>query len=335
MLQLTTACAQTPTQNETKGTNMLPKAFDKQPTYKLKIHGQSNKFQLFFNGSQVYEDYTTTTSNITYPINDLITDGKNELKIKLFASKSMEYHFKDNAFLHISLIVENDKGKEMTLSTLSYVQKDKDRFQESTLAGHYSIDEGLKKVKLGDLVVTPVRTDTFTMSQTEKVNGLYITQDITLPTPFPRWKFLDSDDILNKPFDELTMDEYMKLKSSPKIQALYDAYRKIHTGLKNKDINSFTDMFGERFREADIAWYNPSGYNKNDLTKDLQRMVNDSKWELKKFDEKNQYFFVEDSDKLAYVRKIIRFKKKNTKLYTNYNMKFRWDEKNQKWILTR
>lgn len=38
--------------------NMPPKAFGKQPTYKLKVKGKENKIEVFFNGVRVYKDDT-------------------------------------------------------------------------------------------------------------------------------------------------------------------------------------------------------------------------------------------------------------------------------------
>jgi len=313
-----------------KGEIVLPKAFGKHPIYKLKIDGQSNKLEIYLNGVRIYKDLSATTSNITIPINDYIINGKNEIKVKLIADKGMHYQFQKNAFFKLSMIVSGEK-KDIVISTLKYTERFKNKLEGTSQEGSYQMDDVLKLTSEGELKISKPKVTNFNMFRLQKVTGVKIQQDIFLPAPFPRWKFLDSKGILDKPFDSLTMEEYMKLKESQKIKGLYDAYRKVYTALKNKDVDEALKLFKERFEEYDIAWYHPKGYTKEQMKVDFDEIVKNSDWELLPFNPK-KYFIISDNNKLAEIN-LISFKKKNKSLYSNYHMKFRWDGKD--WILTR
>jgi hypothetical protein len=325
------ACASNIKTTENKGESMLPKLFGDKPSYRLKIEGKENKIEVFFNGIRVYKDDTLTSSYITYPINHLITTGNNELKVRLLATKSMNYTFKSRSEFKISFIV-NAKGKDNVLSTLHYTHKAKEKFAGTTPSATYSIDNQLKPTAEGDLTIGEVKTSSMSMYRTQKVKGLVFTQNISVPTPFPRWKFLDSEDILDVNFDDLSMDAYQKLKASPKIQALYDQYTLLHTAFKEKNVQKILSMMEERTQEMDRAWYNKPGLNKKDLQTAFNKKFNDNNWELVGFDRDKHYFFIADNNKVASLN-AIKFNKKGAKLSTTYHFSFRYSR--GKWILTR
>ncbi len=311
--------------------NMLPKLFGDKPSYRLKIEGKENKIEVFFNGIRVYKDDTLTSSYITYPLNDLIATGKNELKVRLLATKSMNYTFKSRSKFKISFIVKAE-GKEHILSVLQYTHKEKEKFNGTTPAGTYSIDKQLKQTLEGDLTIGEVKTSSMSMYRTQKIKGLIFTQSISVPTPFPRWKFLDSEDIIDVNFDDLSMDAYQKLKATPKIQALYDQYSILHTAFKEKNIHKILSILEERTQEMDKAWYGKQGTNRKDMQEDFHKILNDSNWELMGFDKNKHYFFVEDNNKIAYLN-AIAFNKTNADLRNSYHFQFRYSK--GKWILTR
>ncbi len=328
------ACASnhnTKTEHNDKGKKMLPKLFGDKPHYKLKIESHENDIDVFFNGMRIYRNSTLTTSYTTYPVNDLISTGNNELKVRLLATKSMNYTFKSRSKFKISFIVKAE-GKEHVLSVLQYTHKEKETFSGTTPSGTYSIDNQLKPTGEGDLTIGEVKTSSMPMYRTQKVKGLIFTQNISVPTPFPRWKFLDSEDIIDVNFDDLSMDAYQKLKATPKIQALYDQYSILHTAFKEKNIHKILSMMEERTQEMDKAWYSKLGFNKQDMQEDFRKMLNDDNWELVGFDRDNHYFVLEDNNKVAYLN-AIHFNKKNVELSTTYKFSFRYSK--GKWILTR
>ena len=293
---------------ENKGESMLPKLFGDKPSYRLKIEGKENMIEVFFNGVRVYKDDTLTSSYITYPINDLIATGKNELKVRLIAMKSINYTFKSRSKFKITFMVKSE-GKEHVLSVLQYTHKEIEKFAGTTPSGTYSIDNQLKPSNEGDLTISEVKTSSMSMYRTQKVKGLIFTQNISVPTPFPRWKFLDSENILDVNFDDLSMDKYQKLKASPKIQALYDQYTLLHSAFKAKNVHKILDMIEERSKEMDIAWYSQQGFNRKEMQEDLNEMLNDKDWEFVGFDRDKHYFFIEDNNKIGYLN-AIAFNKK-------------------------
>ena len=314
-----------------KGESMLPKLFGDKPSYRLKIEGKENIIEVFFNGVRVYKDDTLTSSYITYPINNLIATGKNELKVRLIAMQSMNYTFKSRSKFKITFMVKSE-GKEHVLSVLQYTHKEIEKFAGTTPSGTYSIDNQLKPSNEGDLTIGEVKTSPMPMYRTQKVKGLIFTQNISVPTPFPRWKFLDSENILDVNFDDLSMDKYQKLKASPKIQALYDQYTLLHSAFKAKNVHKILDMMEERTKEMDIAWYTQQGFNKKEMKEDLNEILNDNDWELVGFDRDKHYFFIQDNNKIGYLN-AIAFNKKNVELSTSYRFSFRYSK--GKWILTR
>ena len=316
---------------EHKGESILPKLFGDKPIYKLKIEGKENMIEVFFNGVRVYKDDTLTSSYITYPINNLIATGKNELKVRLIAMQSINYTFKSRSKFKITFMVKSE-GKEHVLSVLQYTHKEIEKFAGTTPSGTYSIDNQLKPSNEGDLTIGEVKTSPMPMYRTQKVKGLIFTQNISVPTPFPRWKFLDSENILDTNFDDLSMDKYQKLKASPKIQALYDQYTLLHSAFKAKNVHKILDMIEERSKEMDIAWYSQQGFNRKEMQEDLNEMLNNNDWEFVGFDRDKHYFFIEDNNKIGYLN-AIAFNKKNVELRTSYRFSFRYSK--GKWILTR
>ncbi len=153
-----------------------------------------------------------------------------------------------------------------------------------------------------------------------------------MPTPFPRWRFLDSPDIIDKTYDYLDKDEYDKLKHSPKIQALYALDAKLRAALKAKNPQSIIDLFSERFEELGAAFYDtPQNMKKIQLDAFMEKLTPD--YTLLEIDKNNHYFVIEENRKLAWI-KPIEYYNKRTGIYTTLEIKYRFNKQGE-WVITR
>jgi hypothetical protein len=222
------------------------------------------------------------------------------------------------------------------LSPDPYFPSAKDTTAQSTPEGYYTLEagKGFKAVALpAEAEVYKVKVKKQTIRMTYKVNALNFTQTIIVPTPFPRWKFLDSEDIVDEAYFSYSLEEYEKLRKSPKMQKLYDAYEEINRLIKEKDYAGFNKMYDEYDTEASIAWRKPKAQLVLENEKRLREYLDSGEYELLPFDRTKKYFFIEENRKIAYIPNSIKLKKKGVDFYQDYEAKFRWDGKN--WILTR
>jgi len=266
---------------------------------------------------------------IEYPINDYITTGENEIVLKVFASTNKNLQIEKQAKATVSLIVRSsDTGKEYTVSTLDYEHSAKDKLALSSEAKEYRFAEISPKDPEFVRITKPVLKH-FDAYQGDKVNGIEFTQNVSLRTPFPRWKFLDSENIIEKNFNqEINDKEYEKLKATKEIQELYEIYGKIHSAIKENRVASIIDMFDERGVEMEAAWYRPNGYQKEGLPKQFMDSKNGK---LKPYNPDKLYYFIEDNRKLIYID-AIKFIDKDG-FVTTFKMRFRREK--GEWILTR
>jgi len=337
MLLSLSACA-----NETKQTNkgatqmQLPPAYGHKPSYRLNIEGYGDKIEVFFNGSEMFHDFSRSQIVTVYPINDYVTSGENELKVRIFAKKKQHFQLNPKGWFKVFLEIQDAKGSWQRLGGIVYDAAAKEPLAKSASEGYYTLEagKGFKAVALpAEAEVHKVETKKQTIRMTNKVNALNFTQTLIFPTPFPRWKFLDSEDIVNDDYFNYMLEEYEKLRQSPKMQKLYDAYEEINQLIKERKFEEAVDKFSERTKEEALAWRDTTDSIRNALIKDFKDLSDNPEYELVPFDRTKKYFFIDDNKKLAYIPNSIKFKKKDVAFFTRFNTKFRWDGK--KWILTR
>jgi len=310
MLLSLTACAK---QQTTQGANQmqLTPDYGNKPSYRLNIEGFGDYIQVFFNGSRVFKDYSRSQIITVYPINDYVTTGENELKVRIFESKAHNFHLNPNGWFKVSLEVRDAKGSWQRLGGIVYDASAKEPLKGSAHEGYYTLEAG----------------------KGYKVNALNFTQTLTFPTPFPRWKFLDSEDIVDEEYFSYTIEEYEKLRQSPKMQKLYDAYEEILSLLKSGQVDKMMSLFDERLSEFSYAWRKNKQTLKKELAEDFKEELANPEYEIVPFERSKKYFFIDENRKLAYIPGTVKFKKKGAYVYQTYNIKFRWD--GNRWILTR
>jgi hypothetical protein len=164
-----------------------------------------------------------------------------------------------------------------------------------------------------------------------KSGGVVIRQDVYFETTYPKWAFFDSDNIIDKNLDYFNDEEYNALKERPDIKELYNIYTKIHTALKNKEVESIMDMFEERTTEIDLAWNRKKGTNKKALLASLKEEVDNPDNTIVEFIHGKRAFLIEDNLKLIHVP-VISFNSESSGS-TKFKLIFRRED--GKWILTR
>jgi hypothetical protein len=311
-----------------KGEDMNNSIWGDKPSYKLKIKGSHSKVEVFINGVRIYKHFALSSCYIEYPINDYIATGENEIKVQIPTGKNVNYKIDEQAKVTVSLVVHSSEtGKEYTVSTIDYDNSAKDKLALSSEPKEYKIFDisplDPEFVKVSQVVLKPYK-----FRAGKPTNGVTIVQQVLLRTPYPRWKFLDSELITSEDMDKISDEEYEKLRATKKIQELYAIYGKIHSAIKENRVASIIDMFDERGVEMEAAFYDKEGYQKEGLPK---QFLDPENGKLKPYNPDKLYYFIEDNRKLIYID-AIKFVDKNG-FVTTFGMKFR--RENGKWILTR
>jgi hypothetical protein len=302
------------------------------PIFLLEITKSGAPVKIDLNGMEVYLDRSRHQEFVTYPLNDLIATGQNILDIYLMAPEYLDYSLPEDSFVEVRLRVQDDKGDKFTITTLNYPVSEKDSSLGSSESGKYAfLNNEFAKHPSGEVELEKISVSNLQTIYGHKVGGKKLSQSIVLETPFPRWKFLDSDNIIEQNFLEMSLEDVAELRQTPLIRSLYEANDVIFQALKNKKIDSIINLFDERSNDTDIAFYNPHGQTKNGFYQSLDEKVNEA--ELLEIDFQKRGFEIESNQKVAYLYKAIRFKNHDGSGYTIYSIKFRLE--NGKWIVTR
>ena len=333
------ACANDTHQKNPKGDRAmthLTDAYNKKPAYRLEIEGSATPIEIFVNGSDMFHDFAKQPFFTVVTLNDYVTTGENEIKVRIFADKYDHFKTSPNAWFRVKLTLNDAQGKVHTLSQIVYHASAKDKLGGTTHEGYYTLEtgKGFEPTALpAEVEVEKLFIEAFDMRRGRKVNGLAFTQKVIMPTPFPRWKFLDSEDIIDFDMDKASDIEYEKLRQSPKMQALYEAYERLIELLKAKRIDEAVGMFEERNKELDIAAYTPHGSSKKAIHQSFKELIESGEYKLMPYNVKKLYFTIDENKKLAYIYDLVKFKHKTKENYITMRAKFRWD--GNRWILTR
>jgi len=327
------ACADNTTNKQTtpQGAPMVKtraEIFGEKPIYKLRINSEGVAVKARINGTEVHFGGYNTRALET--VNSLITSHDNTMSLMLISEK-----LDPKARAKLTLEVYAG-GKHFILNSIYVDLSQKNITQGSTPAHEYSYDakKGLVRDIKGKIEVGKTTVEKFNSYRGEKADILNVTQSFSLPTPFPRWKFLDSQDIIDFDYDFYKEEtQYEALKKSPKIQALYALDKKIRDALKAKEPEKVIDLFQERFEENAHAYYDTPQELKQLLFDDFTTTVNDPDNELVEWKGDELYFVIEENRKLAFLRKI-QFYNKKTKIYHGYAIKYRLNKEGE-WVITK
>ncbi len=308
--------------------------FGKEPIYKLRIKGENSVVAVHINGVGVYENFTGRAFALI-TVNDYIIHGDNNISITLSDIKKLN----PKAWGVVTLEVyyaEGGKSRHHVLSRLVYDLGLKDRTGDSSRPGYYSFDDekGMVKDEEGALIVGKIVVKPETMYRALKIDGIKATQSVRIPAPYPRWKFLDAPDIIETDYDYLSEEEYEKLKSSPKIQALYALDARIRRAFKEKRPQSVINLFDERLEEISKAVYENVLSLKSGFLEFINEFIDNPNCEPVEYDNPDDlYFVIEKNRKLAWIRPI-EFYNRKTGIYRSFNIKYRLNKRGE-WVITR
>jgi len=302
--------------------------FGEKPIYKLRINSEGVAVKARINGTEVHFGGYNTRALET--VNSLITSHDNTMSLMLISEK-----LDPKARAKLTLEVYAG-GKHFILNSIYIDLSQKNITQGSTPAHEYSYDakKGLVRDIKGKIEVGETTVEKFNSYRGEKADILNVTQSFSLPTPFPRWKFLDSQDIIDFDYDFYKEEtQYEALKKSPKIQALYALDKKIRDALRAKQPEKVIDLFQERFEEDAHAYYDTPQSLKQEFLNNWIEFVNNPDKELIEWKGDELYFVIEENRKLAWIRDI-EFYDKKMKIYSDFPIKYRLNKEGE-WVITK
>jgi len=312
-----------PYMTKRQGETMDTVTFGENPIFKLDIEAENVGIITLINGVEIYRDFTMGYASIRYTIHDYLNSGDNEIAIKLIANEDTNYKFNQGTRCKVYLnVYSSDLKTSYDLNQIVYEHDAKEPLVKSTPFGSYRLDKGLKADVNGKIFVDKVTSEPITTYRRNKIGGVILRQKFYMTNPFPRWKYMDSDDILDRSYDSLSKEEHMALKKTPRIQALYDLDFKIRQAIRAKDLTYLTTLFKERTEESAKAFYGDAENVLEEFMKRFGEKVTQSEFEINSWTDKEHYFIVEENRKLAWMRPI-SFKSKKTGLFYIYDMKYR------------
>ena len=328
------------TQHKNKGRKMGNNSsiLTNKPSFNLRIKCNSARVLIHLNGVEQFNSKRVAPVSLDLPVNDLITSGENKLEVLMLGVGTLPIDAQCNVTLFVRKFGDFD-SPEQDILTVSYQHDQKEKLAGSTTIGKYSSLNSFKKDKDGDVEVSIVSVDTFKNMPLSGSDGVVVSAEFSLPTPFPRWKFLDAPKVLNKIYYSLTIQEAKQLqKENSQLKKLYSLNHRIYNAAKNKDIDTLISFFSERNREMDIAYFKVKGDTEKELRAEFKKDMEDKEQALREITESaweqhKSTFVVEYGNTLAYLKAILVWNSIGYSGSASYNMKFRYD--GEKWILTR
>ncbi len=257
----------------------------KQPFYTLKLNTRHCGYRIAVNGCVIDEDRIGELNNTEYPINHYLKNGDNSidihhLNIAKKCGKKSGLH--EEGFLTLSLCVrENDSTESIVLSETVYdsakLRRDEGKVIYTDIEGLLETIEKSTSHSQFDVVnnkISPNESGAFTVGQYQVKKGLtkalQITQTVTLPTPFPLWRFFQADDLT--PHNDLSDDEWISTRK----MMIEQVYQPVYQALLDDDTAALTALFSGRGKELDQAFYKKDGQDVYEMVKHLKGLIHNN-----------------------------------------------------------
>jgi len=304
------------------------------PSYTVKIKSVNTLIIINLNGERVWAQFNRHQLNLEFPVTQFMSSGKNKLEVLLFTDKTRSSKLSPKIECSVKLQVResgNYKTKPQVISEIVYNYGDSNK---STAEGDYDSNNKFTLSPIGNIHISELERRELDESRYgEKIVGVGLIQYITLQTSLPRWKFLDSDNIVEGTFALFSDDKYEKIRTSKSIQGVYQKCQEIRNALKDKDLDKVMNYFTERSKELDIAFYEEEGYTQQILRKGFKEDLENSNLKLDDDPIKDCWVYISDGGKTIFIEDAITFSKIIGDGYNHYDMRFRLE--NGEWILTR
>jgi len=304
----------------------------KKPFFTLYIETKNTLYEAKINGVVVFDDSSNGYMlNSEIPVNYYMRTGKNTIGLNLFPKNEDKF---SSANITLSLYVNQDETPESEkklLSSITFNGKNYDKgtgIELSMPAMRLDSKNEFKPSDQGDVVLSAAKITPATIQP----NALSVSQEIKLNTPFPKWEFLNGDEI-DFP---LNYNDYLKDRQRWKnntLNSLYAEYQKIYDLLVSNNLDEIMELFKERNKEYDIAMYYPIGTYEKKLRKSFENDL--SKYKLKIVAPDRPIPYISDDKKLLKLGNVglIYFVNDDETSFTRYEIIFY--KKNGKWIIAR
>jgi len=301
-----------------------------QPFFKVYFQAESVAFGIVVNGFEVYFNNKGGPITLEIPINQFVRSGENKFELQLQTwNDEGDLSIKNSAFINVEYRLYIDLNNYVVLNKQVYSAKNNKQstpFKDSSKKGQYSInDNKLITDNTGEYSVSDIQINI------DKANydANYLSHIVTMPTPFPEWKFLTSDTIPDRKQFK-TIEQLI----DGLIGAPFKVLEKIHTALNNKDLESIMPLFKERNDEMDKAFY----YEPGTYEKMLREAFEDDFIKgrlLKDIDINKAKPMISPGKNVVQIGSspLIVFYNKNKSVFMKYDIYFR--KNGDKWIITR
>ncbi len=301
-----------------------------EPFYKAYFKSDGIVFGLVVNGVEVYFNKSGNPVSVEIPINQFVRTGENKLELQMHTyEENDKLYLREDAKITVEYRLYTSLEEYVVLNKLNYSAKNEEAgkpFEESSTKGRYSIkDHQFIKDNKGEYIVSDISH----FVDKNEYGANYISHIVTMPTPFPEWKFINGEPIPD-PKQFKAMDQMVNgLIGEP-----FKVLEKIHAALSKKDIDSIMPLFKERNDEMDKAfYYKPGTYEK--LLRDAFQEEFERKMILKDLDINVARPMVSPGHNLIQlgVDPLIRFYNEEKSVFNKYDIFFR--KQGDQWIITR
>jgi len=230
-----------------------------EPFYKVYFKAEGMVFTTIVNGFNVYTMSKAAPITLEIPVNQFVKSGDNKLELLIHTrGDDNALSLTNSAYIDLEYRLYTSLDDYVILNKLSYSSRNEKQdqpFKNSSNKGRYSIkDHKLVADNAGDYGVSEFQ---ITVDKEDYDNN-HLYHIVTMPTPFPEWKFLTGDTIPD-PRQFKTVEQM----TNGLVGAPFNELKKVHAGLSNKDIDSIMPLFKERNDEMDKAfYYKPGTYEK-------------------------------------------------------------------------
>jgi len=302
------------------------------PFFTLRIETKGAFYLAKLNGVVVFDDNRNGHMlNTEVPVNYYMQTGINKISLELFPSGDEKF---DSANITLSLYVNEDEAPESEKKLVSSItfnggdHANGNGIELSMPEMRLDSKNNLKKSDSGDVVIQQAKLTLGVIMP----GTLMVSQAVSLKVPFPKWGFLEGDEIDFPLSYQNYMDE-IDYWNDKTVNPLHKEYQKIYDLLTSNKLDEVMVLFKERNKEYDIAMYYPIGTYDRKLRKSFEADL--SKYKLKIVASNNAAPYISDDKKLLKLGNVglIYFVNDDDTSFTRYEILFY--KKNGKWIVSR
>ena len=313
-----------------------------QPYFTYRIEAKGLRYEAKINGIIIHEDLKGHQVTTEEPVNHYMVSGKNRISLNLYPWNKARYN---GGSISVSLYVNRYGDSEKNKVLIGQISFDSNGLvgdEAEAINQQQGISFSMPAIRLnsekqfaqdekhGDITIYPATIE----HKTSLMNGTYLYQDIELEVPFPRWSFLDADQIEfpDSFYDFRDNGQYYLEKL---ITPLYEHHRQLFEQLQNGDVDGFATHFEERIREMSIALYSDESALMEMFKRDLNDYLKYPNKKLKLTEIEYARPTVSDGKRLIILggSSMIKFADEENSIYNHYPIWFY--QKDGKWIISR